>query len=158
MKFLRTAPKLAVERGVERTLSENGKRLAQGYRLKLLLFGFVSEPDGLGIIFQRPLHVAFLKACIAPSVVCEHKAGLESGGLGVILQRSFHVAFLEARFASAVVGIGIVGIEPDGLGIIFQRVLHVAFLEARVAPVVVGDGIVGFEPDGLEGRYYWTRR
>jgi hypothetical protein len=39
--------------------------------------GFVSEPDGLVVILQRALHVAFEAARKAPVVVGEGKVGLE---------------------------------------------------------------------------------
>jgi hypothetical protein len=71
------------------------------------------EPDGLGVILQRSLHVAFGAARIAPVVEGIGIVGLEQDGLGVILQRSLHVAFVPARIAPVDEGLGIVGLEPD---------------------------------------------
>src|ERR1700730_11633969 len=69
------------------------------------------EPDGLGVILQRAVHVAFGAARNAPVVKGRGIVRLEPDGLGVILQRAVHVAFVAARKAPVVEGGGMVRLE-----------------------------------------------
>ncbi len=85
---------------------------AQDFFLNGLLFGFVSEPDGLLIVPLCALFVALGAAREATVVVGEGIVWREPDGLGVILQRAFHIALREACAAPRIVGVGRVGPEP----------------------------------------------
>jgi hypothetical protein len=78
--------------------------------------GAEGKPDGLGVILQRAVHVAFGAARNAPVVERGGMVRLEPDGIGEILHRAVRVAFGAARNAPVVEGGGMVRLEPDGLG------------------------------------------